>query len=296
VATASAVRTISVADTDDFGAPLPTSADNASRVVSLNPTATEVIFAIGASSRLVGRSKWDEFPAAAATIPAVGNGIRPNIEAVLAARPTLVILYATAENRAAANALARAGVRTMALRVDRIAQFFTLTQRLGVALGAPGQAALLVDSVQRTLDRVRAVTATATRRTVVWPLWQQPVMVVGKGSYLDELIGIAGGRNVFHELTAPSPVVSVEEIARRNPELLITTDASAIRLAAAPAWRAVPAVRNRRIARDDPSLTGRPSVVLGSAAVALARLLHPELTSQLPALPTVRTDSTRARL
>ena len=290
-----AVNTTSAADTDDFGAPLPTSADHASRVVSLNPTATEVIFAIGAHTRLVGRSKWDEFPAAAATVPAVGDGIRPNIEAVLATRPTLVILYATAENRAAASAFARAGVRTIALRVDRIAQFFTLTQRLGAALGAPAQAALLMDSVQRTLDRVRAVTATATPRTVVWPLWQQPVMVVGQGSYLDELIGIAGGRNVFHDLTAPSPVVSVEEIARRNPELLITTDASAMRLAAAPAWRAVPAVRNRRIVRDDPSLTGRPSVVLGSAAVALARLLHPELASQLPALPTVRTDSTPTR-
>ncbi|MEI6741029.1 MAG: helical backbone metal receptor, partial [Gemmatimonadaceae bacterium] len=206
-----------------------------------------------------------------------------------------VILYATAENRAAASALARAGVRTIALRVDRIAQFFTLTERLGRALGAPEPAAALVDSVQRTLDRVRAVTATTTPRTVVWPLWQQPVMVVGQGSYLDELIGIAGGRNVFHELTAPSPVVSVEEIARRNPEFLITSATSATRLAAAPAWRAVPAVRERRFLQDDPSLTGRPSVVLGSAAVALARLMHPELARQLPPLPAARTDSTRTR-
>ena len=113
------VSVVAVADTDDFGAPLPTDARFAERVVSLNPAATEAIFTIGADSLLVGRSRWDEYPNAVSRIPALGDGIRPNIEAVLAARPTLVVLYATAENRAAADALARAGVRTIALRVDR---------------------------------------------------------------------------------------------------------------------------------------------------------------------------------
>ncbi len=273
---------VAAADTDDFGVALPVDRSFAERVVSLNPTVTEVIFAIGAESRLVGRSVWDEFPPAAQVIPAVGNGIRPNIEAVLRLRPTLVILYATAENRSAADAFSRAGVRTIALRVDQIDQFITLTQRLGVALGAVDRAAMVVDSVQRTLARIREVTRNARRRSVAWPLWQQPVMVVGRGSYLDELIEIAGGHNVFHDLAAPSPPVSLEEIARRNPDVIVASAVSRAAMLAKPQWRAVRAVRDGNWIIDDPALTGRPSVVLGMAATALAHALHPELAAQLP--------------
>ncbi len=274
-------RTISAADTDDFGAPLPTDARDAARVVSLNPTATEVIFAIGAESRLVGRSRWDEFPAQAASIPALGDGIRPNVEALLGARPTLVILYATEENRAAARALQRAGVRTLALRVDHIAQFMSLCAQLGVALDATERARVVADSVQRTLDRVRDATRGASPVTVVWPLWRAPVLVVGRGSYLDELLEIAGGRNVFHDFAAPSPAVSIEEIAKRNPDVLIASAKTSGELRASTAWRSVAAVRNQHLLLDDPSLTGRPSVVLGMAAVSLARLLHPDRAAAL---------------
>lgn len=278
------------ADTDDFGAALPRDASFATRVVSLNPAATEVIFAIGAESHLVARSRWDEYPVAAKTLPEVGDGIRPNIEAVLAQRPTLVVLYATAENRAAAEALNRAGVHTLTLRVDHIAQFVSMVGRLGVALGAVDRAKQVADSVQQTLEKVRAVTRTAAAKSAVWPLWQQPVMVVGSGSYLDELLEIAGARNVFHDMKAPSPQVSVEEIAQRNPDVIVASAFTRTQLRTKPQWNAVRAMRDDQWVIDDPAVTGRPSVVLGMAAVSLARALHPELADQLPALavPTLR--------
>ena len=268
------VVALTPADTDDFGAPLPNNAEFASRVVSLNPTATEIIFAMGQEQRLVGRSRWDAYPARAQSIVSVGDGIRPNLEAVLGVRPTLVVLYATAENRPAARALAAAGVRTLALRVDHIAQFAHLTRRLGVALGVPERASQVIDSVQASLDVVRRTSRSATPVSVVWPLWQSPVMVVGRGSYLDELIEVAGARNVFHDIAEPSPTVSIEDIARRDPEFVIASPTTAKQLIATPAWRAVRAIREGRIIIDDPSLSGRPSVVLGMAAHALAAALR----------------------
>lgn len=275
--------TLTPADTDDFGAPLPVDARYAQRVVSLNPAATEIVFAIGADSLLVGRSRWDEFPKGVERIPSVGDGIRPNIEAVLSVRPTLVILYATADNRAAAEALARAGVRTMAFRADRIAGFFALTHRLGAALGAGTRAQTVMDSVQGTLERVRALTAAqATHPTVVWPVWESPPMVIGGGSYLDELLTIAGARNVFHDDTTASPSVSIEEIARRTPAFVVTGADRVSVLQQSPSWRVLPAVRDERFLRIDSDLTGRPSVMLGMAAVHLARLLHPSLADALP--------------
>ena len=273
---------VAQADTDDFGAALPTDAKFASRVVSLNPTATEVIFAIGAQSRLVGRSRWDEFPADAQKIAQLGDGIRPNVEAVLGAKPTLVILYAAAENRAAAQAFKNAGVRTITMRVDHIAQFMSLCTRLGTAMGATERARQVADSVQRTLAAVRAATRGAKPVSVVWPLWQSPVLVVGRGSYLDELIEIAGGVNVFHDMPAPSPPVSLEEIAKRDPDVVIASAKTSATLRASGPWRAVGAIRANHLVLDNPALSGRPSVVLGMAAVALARALHPELSGSLP--------------
>ena len=86
---------------DDFGRPILFSL-HPKRVVSLNPTTTETIFAIGAGSLLIGRSHWDEWPAAAKSVPDMGDGISPNVEVVVAAHPDLVILYASEDNRAAA--------------------------------------------------------------------------------------------------------------------------------------------------------------------------------------------------
>ena len=273
---------VAPADTDDFGVLLPTDARHAGRVVSLNQAATEAIFAIGAEARLVGRSRWDQYPAQVTRIPAVGDGIRPAVEPILAARPTLVILYATAENRPVAASLARAGVRTMALRVDRIAQFHAQLRALGIALGAEDRAEVVSDSVQRTLDRVRRLTANVTvRPRVVWPVWGTPPMVIGRGSYMDELLEIAGAENVFHDMAQPSPSVSIEEVVRRAPDFVVTSAKRATELGADNSWRAVPAVRDGRFVIEDPAITGRPSVVLGMAAVQLARALHPALADSL---------------
>lgn len=280
---AAGARVPAPADTDDFGAPLPVDARYADRVVSLNPAATEAIFAIGADAKLVGRSRWDQYPSEVSRIPAIGDGIRPAVEAVLAAKPTLVILYATAENRAVSDALARAGVRTIALRVDRIAQFHAQLRVLGIALGARARAAAVSDSVQRTLERVRALTRPiAERPAVVWPVWNTPPMVIGGGSYMDELLEIAGARNVFHESAQPSPTVSMEEIVARAPALVLVSARQVASFGNDQTWRALPAVRAKRFVVHDPAVTGRPSVVLGMAAVQLARVLHPTLADSLP--------------
>src|SRR5215470_7634035 len=91
-----------------------------SRIVSLNPTTTEILFAIGAGRRLVGRSTYDVFPSAASAVKDVGASLRPNVEAVLAVRPDLVVLYASNDNRSAALRFHQAGVRTISLKIDSI--------------------------------------------------------------------------------------------------------------------------------------------------------------------------------
>ncbi|MBC7790095.1 MAG: ABC transporter substrate-binding protein [Anaerolineae bacterium] len=262
---------------DDFGVPIPAAAQTFRRIVSLNPTTTEILFALGAGDRLVGRSEWDQWPSEAQSVTSVGPGLRPNVEAVLAREPDLVVLYASADNRAAAARIRAAGVATIALKVDRISDFRSAVQLLGNVTGLGTGASTLVDSVDVVLQRVRAATAGDGRPTVFWHVWDAPIITIGQGSFLDELVEIAGAKNVYSDLSVPSPQVALEDIARRNPEFILAGPVGAQLLLSDPRWRAVPAVRQRRILVVDTALVGRPSVNLGDAAVSLARLLHPRL-------------------
>ncbi len=262
--------------TDDLGDTLQPSAAPR-RIVSLNPTTTEMLFAIGAGSRVVGRTTYDVLPAAARTVPDLGPGIRPNVEAVLAARPDLVILYASNDNRPAARTLRAAGVPTVAYRVDRIADFVRVTRALGALTGDTAAARRDVDSVQAALARVRAATAALPHPTVFWPLFDAPLLAIGGGSFLDELITIAGGRNVYGDLPQPSPAITFEDLIRRDPDVIIASAASRQRYLADPKWRALRAVRESRLVSVDSLLATGPTDRIGASADALARLLHPEL-------------------
>jgi iron complex transport system substrate-binding protein len=189
---------------DDFGATI-TFDSAAKRIVSLNPATTEILFAIGAGSRLVGRTHWDSWPDSARFVTDVGNALGPNVEAVLNTHPDLVILYASNDSRQAADRLRAAGIRTVALRIDSIAQFKRATLLLGRLVGDSTRAKSVVDSVQRTLDAVRAATAGLPRTSVFIHAWEKPLTTIGANSFLNELVVIAGGRNVYGNINEASP-------------------------------------------------------------------------------------------
>jgi ABC-type Fe3+-hydroxamate transport system substrate-binding protein len=197
------------------------------------------------------------------------------VEAVLARQPDLVVLYASADNRAADAQLRAAGVPVIALKIDRIAAFRRAAILLGVATGDSARAAAVVDTVYRTLDRVRAATSALDRPTVFWHVWDAPIYTIGAGSYLDELLQIAGGKNVYGDIEAPSPQVSLEDIVKRDPRYILAGPEGAAHIRANEAWQGVAAVREHRVLVVDTMLVGRPSVRLGEAAISLANLLHP---------------------
>jgi len=258
---------------DDFGDTIVVG-DPPARIVSLVPATTELLFALGAGSRLVGRTHWDEWPAEALAVPDLGPGVRPNIEAVLAAHPDLVLLYASTDNRAAATTLRAAGIATLSLKVDRIEHFERGALLLGRILGDSVVARTVVDSVRATLDGVAARTAARARSRVVWPVDVAPLIVIGGGSFLHQLIEVAGGVNVYGDMEAVSPQLSLESVHARDPDIILANPALAARIRAEPAWAGLRAVRTGRVIEADEVLMGRPSVRMGEAAGALAKLLQ----------------------
>jgi len=261
---------------DDFGQPIAF-ASAPTRIVSLNPTTTELLFAIGAGDRLVGRSRFDTWPDSARLVPALGDALRPSIETILAAHPDLVILYASADNRPAADRLRAAGIATIGLKIDRIDEFAHATLLLGTLTGDSLRARTVVDTVLATLERVRARTAALPRPRVFWHIWDAPLITIGRESFLNELVEIAGGENVYADFAELSPAISLEDVARRDPRWILAGPDGAATIRRGAAWRAVPAVADGRVLVVDTLLVARPSVKLGEAAVSLARLLHPEI-------------------
>ena len=259
---------------DDYGDTVRL-ARPAQRIVSLSPVTTELIFVLGAGSRVVGRTHWDLFPEAARAVPDLGNGMEPNVEAILGAHPDLVVLYASQSNRAAALQLRRAGIATLSIRDDHIGDFRRTATLLARVTGDTAAGRAVADSVERSLDAVRVRPRPPKPVTVFWHVWDSPILTIGRGSYLDELVTIAGGQNVFGDLADPSPQVTLEEIVRRNPDFILAGPTDAQKLRASALWRSIPAVRDGRVLIVDTLLVGRPGVRLGEAARSLrALILH----------------------
>jgi iron complex transport system substrate-binding protein len=264
----------STAAVDDFGDTLRVSAPP-QRIVSLNPTTTELVFALGAGERLVGRTSYDSWPDSAKLVPDLGAGLRPNVEAILGAHPDLVLLYASQDNRAAAARLRAAGIGTLSLKIDSIGSFKSGIMLIGKVLGDTARARAVRDSVTATLDRVAAATRSLPRPKVFWHVWDAPIITIGKGSFMEELVQIAGAINVYGDIASPSPVVSLEDISRRNPDFILAGAIGATQIRSDDKWRIVRAVRADDVLVVDTNLVARPSVRLGEAAVSLAKLLHP---------------------
>lgn len=250
---------------DDFGDTLRL-VQPAQRVVSLNPVTTELMFALDAGDRLVGRTTWDLAPEAAKAVPDVGAGIGPNVEAVLGQRPDLVLLYANEANRLAAQRLRAAGVQTLSHRTDRIADLPRAIAAVAAAIGRDSTGRFVADTVRASLARVAALPRPARATRAFWFIWDPPLLTIGGGSYLSELLEVAGAENAFGDLTAPSPQVSLEEIARRDPDVILAGPTNAARIRRDPKWQAVPAVRAGRIIVLDTTIVGRPGVRMGEAA------------------------------
>lgn len=244
----------------------------ARRVVSLSPSFTEILFALGAGDRVVGRTTWCDYPSAALAVPSVGDGLNPNVEAVAAQRPDFVALYRSALDETAAAQLTHLDIPAALLRQDRLADVAHAARLLGRAIGDSSRG----DSLAAAIDSFLASPPPAPTTRVAFVVWDNPPIVIGAGSYLDELARLAGASNVFHDLGSASAEVSLETLAARNPDVIVVLADStkAPAFAAKREWQSVRAVRERRFVYLVGSLFGRPNPRMREAVAEFRRRLQ----------------------
>ena len=217
----------------------------ARRIVSLIPTTTEILVAGGLGARVVGRTEWCDWPDAATRIPSVGGGFPPNVEAVAARRPDLVIAYHTEATAPAAAQLRALGIAVLRLRTDRVSDIPRAAQLLGTLANEPAAMEALARDFTRSLAAASGGAAAKGARPIPVLLlaWTDPVIALGRGAFMSELLELAGGLNAFAELGSASAPISLEAIVERDPEMIFLADSAAGAFLARPEWRTVRAVR-----------------------------------------------------
>jgi iron complex transport system substrate-binding protein len=246
------------------------------RIVSCSPSLTEIAFALGAGPRVVAVSDHCDHPPEVRALPRVGPFLSPRLEAILGARPDLVLLHGVQGDLD--GALQRAGLRTMRIGVDRMADVRAAVEAVGVAVGRAPEAAALVARIERDLAAVRP----APPRSVLLIVGRDPgtlrnVFAAGPGTYLDELARRAGARNVVGDAATAYPRISTETIVARAPEVIVEAlHPGADPDAARRDWSAlatVPAVRDGRVHIVTDRLWVTPGPRLADGLRALVDLL-----------------------
>ncbi|MEW6282894.1 MAG: cobalamin-binding protein [Candidatus Eremiobacterota bacterium] len=234
--------------------PVP-SAEPARRIVSLVPSFTEILFSLGAGDRVVAVTENDTFPPEAARLPRVGD-LQPDYERILALRPDLVVgdpgLQGPQLER-----LRHLGVPVLSLESQSLEGLRQALGELGRATGTTERATALQQAMEAQIRSHQAHRRPAPPRVFV-EIWDKPLMTCGAGTYVHELVTLAGGQNLYADLSG-HPAVSSEDLVRRQPDLIVLTIGTPEEAARRPGWSSLRAVQKGRIHRIDPDLLVRPT-------------------------------------
>ena len=256
------------------------------RIVSLAPSLTETVYALGLQDRLVGDTVYCDYPPDAQKKAKVGDTINPSLEQIAALHPDLVLV--TSINRfETENALETLGIPTYGTDPHTVNEIMSSSRKLADVLGAPEAGVSVAEDMQRHLADLQHRLAAATPKRVLFVVWHQPLISVGKHTFIADALRLAGAVSIV-DSEQDWPHVSLEEVARLQPDFLVfaashsdTSGPTVDALAALPGWSIVDAVSNRRIAVISEAVN-RPAPRIVSAIEDLARQLHPDAFVEKP--------------
>lgn len=259
------------------------------RIVSLAPSSTEIVCAVGACDKLVGIDQFSDYPPQVKNVAKLNDGFNPNYEQIVAAKPDLV-LVAGITSPDVIKKLDELKLPVLVIGAEQTT-FDTIASEIkmvGNAVGNADQADAVVQTMQTRIAAVQAKTAQAkTKPRVFWELdATDPAkpFTPGPGSFIDEIIARAGGENIAHNASSPYPQLNAEEIIKQNPEVILLSDAAygvaPESVGKRPGWDVVEAVQRNRVFPIDDNLVSRPGPRVADGLEAAAKLIHPELSTQ----------------
>lgn len=252
------------------------------RIVSLAPSITEILYFLGLGERVIGVTRFSYYPPEAAKKPKVGSYVNLNVEKIISLSPDLVIGTADGNNRRVVSLLEQAGISVFVVNPRNIRDIIDTIDAVGYVCGVAKRAAPLSQRLKSRVDEIRGKTSRREEPLVLLQINLRPIMTINRTTYLHDLIGLAGGRNMGGDLGTTYPRIGLEEVIKRNPEVIIISSMERggefekarqewLR------WRSIRAARDGRVHLIDSDLIDRPSPRIIDGLEVMARLIHPEV-------------------
>ncbi len=255
------------------------------RIVSLAPNLTEILFALGLDKKVVGVTLYSDYPPAALKKPKVGTFWQLNVEAVIAAKPDLVLTLGFEQQNRLAGQLKRIGYNCLTLNIEKVNDLFEAIEKIGTATGKKLRANELTGDIRRNLDGLSALVGSRTKVRVLWVVQREPLRVAGRDTFVNETIELAGGENAIGPTLHKYPPIGAEQVIACRADVIIEpamnqNDLTAQHDKATQYWsrfKNVPAVANNRIYVINGDTVSRLGPRLYEGTELIARCLRPEL-------------------
>jgi iron complex transport system substrate-binding protein len=248
------------------------------RIVSLTPSVTEILFALGAGPEVVGVSQYCDYPPAVQRLPRVGSFLTPNLEAIVALRPTLIIGIGLSSDLREIRALREMGCAVMTIHDESFAQIEDSIRAIGARVGRGDAARALLAKLNTQIGHVRERVAGTPRVRVLMLVGHEPLIAVGPGTFLDDLLKLANSDNIADSINQQWPKLGIEYVIEMRPQVILDGQMGTDPAAPARFWEeypSIPAVRNHRIYGypSDQVLHAGPRI--GTSLEMIAAMIHP---------------------
>lgn len=261
--------------------PLP---NNPNRIVSLAPSLTEILFALELDDKIVGVTLDSDYPPAAQEKTKVGTFWQPDTEAVIAAKPDLVVTLQIEQQKRIADSLNRLGYQVLALKIEKIEELFTATQKIGIATGSEQRADELIEQIKGQLNYLKSKYSSINKPKVLWVVQTEPLRVAGRNTFINEFIELLGGENAIGPTIQQYPPIGTEELLACNAEVIIQTSMGKTDIGRQQQqaeifwgkWTSLPAVKDNKIFVVDSDTVLRLGPRLPQGVEMVGHCLHPD--------------------
>jgi iron complex transport system substrate-binding protein len=255
-----------------------------SRIVSMAPSITEVVFPLGLGDRVVGVSDFCDYPPEAKKKTKIGGVVNPNMEAIVALDPDLVLALPNVTQESLFRSLRQLGINVITLPNDTLDDLFKTIDRIGHVTATQQVAREMSDQLQSKFSEIRDLVSVRPRRKVMFIVGVDPLFVAGKGTFINELIDIAGGTNIAGDSFSKYPQLGIEEVVSQAPDVILytslnfelTPDQEVKAKALWQAYPSLPAVKDGRIHGLVADYVTLPGPRLARGVEEMARAIHPE--------------------
>jgi iron complex transport system substrate-binding protein len=248
------------------------------KVVSMAPSFTETLFAIGAGDKVVGVTQFCNYPEEAKEIEEIGDSEGPNLEKIIGLNPDLVLaLYMSEEER---GKLEDAGINVLLYDPQDIESVFNSIETVGLAMGLQDETEELLSNMKSKKERIVEKVEEAESKKVFYEVWHEPLMTAGPGSFIDQLIGLANGENIAYDAESAYPEYSLELLLERNPQVYLTSDdgfKTVDDIINRNGYENIEAVQENNIYLLHPDITTRTGPRIIDGLEMIAQAIHPEV-------------------